>query len=340
MKYKDFKNILVRKDLSGPYLFYGFESLIMEEIIDYIKDSFLDSKFFDLNFVELSGKTMALEDFYSSIETIPFMSQKRMILISELQDLVSRFDLSELFFESLDRVSEDTIVIFFDSQNDLRKNTKLFKYFKKTQRDVEFVKLSSVEVREYIRNRLKLFNKKMRETDLSYFLSLTGYENKRLEVDLYLVKNELDKLIGLSSGPEIQRSDIDRSMEKANDTNIFNLLTSLDKKNTEAAIANLHDLYNKYEPLPLVLHMIQRRYRHLYKYLALREENTSFEDIRKELGVSNYEFKVIQNSATGQDTCYYRDILRDTLEVERIFKSSSIDELITMEHLIVDICRK
>ncbi len=339
MIYKDFKNILTSKKLGGAYLFLGYEALAIERTIDYIIKTYIDGPFKDLNFTHVHGSTIDIKNFYAYIETLPFMADKRLVLIDELGPMLQKIDLSQDLLDSLENLSEDTIVIFHDSDQELKKTTKFYKFFKKINRVVEFEKFSNIEVRNFIKKEFNSKGKKIRDDDLSYFLMLTGYLNKKIEKNLYDLVSEIDKVVFYSDGSQITRADIDKIVEKSKDSNIFNLLDSLADKNSKAAINYLHDLYEKNESMPGILYMIQRRYSHFYQYVSLFEMKKSDAFIRATIGISDFEYKVIQRSSRSFTTCKLRENLDLILQTDKRLKSTSYSDLFLMEYLLVSLCK-
>lgn len=339
MIYKDFKNILASKKLGGAYLFLGYEALAIERTIDYIIKTYIDGPFKDLNFTHVHGATIDVKNFYAYIETLPFMADKRLVLIDELGPMLQKIDLSQDFFDTLENISEDTIVIFHDSDQDLKKTSKFYKFFKKIKREVEFEKFSNIEVRNFIKKEFNFKGKKIRDDDLSYFLMLTGYLNKKIEVNLYDLVSEIDKVVFYSDGKEVTRADIDKIVEKSKDSNIFNLLDSLAARNSKEAINYLHDLYEKNESMAGILYMIQRRYSHFYQYVSLFDMKKSDSFIRGTIGISDFEYKVVQRSSRSFTACKLREYLDLILQTDKRLKSTSYSDLFLMEYLLVSLCK-
>ena len=337
MIYPEFRKLLQNRSIKGAYLFHGEENMVMEEIIDYIKQSYVNPSTYDLNFVHLRGADIDLDELYSSIETIPFMSDYRVVTIDGLGELNRNHNLSNVFFDTLTNIPEDTIVIFYDSDEDLKKNTKLFRYFRTNNRNVEFNKLNNRDLRDHLMSVITKRNKNISYNDLSYFILQTGYENKNLDIYLYEVRSELDKLISYSEDDTITRHDIDNSVQKINDSNIFNLLDSIQSKNADSSLSYLHDLYEKDEPIQVILHMIKRRFRHLYTNSALLEEGVAPADVQKVISISNYEYRNVSNQSRRMSVCEIKDKLDLIYSTEKLLKSTSINPLTLMENLVINL---
>lgn len=84
--------------------------------------------------------------------------------------------------------------------------------------------------------------------------------------------------------------------------------------------------------------MIQRRYRHLYEYISLRNAGRLDRDISSIMELKSYEFKVVSNLAYKYDICEVKEKLDKVMETEINIKTSYSDELLMLEYLIVNLC--
>lgn len=339
MKYGEFRKLMKSKSLGGAYLFTGDEGLVMERTIDYIVNSYVDETYRDFNYSVMTGEDFQLDNFYSAMATLPFMSSKRVIIINELQALIS-IGLSDVFFDTIRKAPEDLIAIFYDSEQNLKKFSKLYQFFKKENRLVEFDKLNNYEVIRFLKKEILKRNKSISDSDLSYFIMLTGYLNKKMDVNLYNVNSELEKLIAYSEEESIGRNHIDELIEKANDSDIFNLLDALSKKNSRVSLGYLYDLYDKNEPMESILYMIQRRYRHIYHYLSLYQAHKREDEIKEIVGIpSTFEFKIVSQASREHELFDIKKSLEYILKTDLKLKSTSHNKLLLMEFLIVNICK-
>lgn len=67
---------LYRGDIRGAYLFYGYETLLLDNTLEYIikKHTKKDFRSFNLSF--LDGENLTENDLISSCETLPVFAEK------------------------------------------------------------------------------------------------------------------------------------------------------------------------------------------------------------------------------------------------------------------------
>lgn len=339
MKYNEFRNSLKNKTINKYYLFTGEEGILIDKTINFIVSKYIDETFKELNFTHLHGSNISLNEFYSSVETLPFMSDKRVIIVDELNLFMQKVEFDDEFKKLLESLGEDIILIFDDSDLNVKKNTKFYKFFNKNNRVVEFLKLDNKEIFSFLKREILNSGKEISDSNLSYMIMMSGYNNKKLDVNLYELMSDVQKLLSFSKDKTINREDIDKTITKAIDSNIFNLLDNLQIKNSSKSLEVLHDLYDKNEPLQTIFHMIQRRYRHLYTYSSLYKDNKNENEIKKVIGISDYEFKTISNFGRKIPLCDIKESLDYIFEIDKKIKSTGQDEILLLEYLIVNLTK-
>ncbi len=78
MDYKDIINNIKNRDLKNTYLFYGREYYLIENAIKEIKST-LNEGMIDFNLDIVDGRETTLDQLISSIETLPFMDDRKIL---------------------------------------------------------------------------------------------------------------------------------------------------------------------------------------------------------------------------------------------------------------------
>ncbi len=112
-------------------LVYGENTYLSQQKINLMRDQFKQK--FDssgMNLVEFEGK-VALGEALQAIQSPPFLSQKRMVIIKDLVIGIKN-DESEIWAENLARIPESSIVILWESEGEDKISKKeLFKRLQK-----------------------------------------------------------------------------------------------------------------------------------------------------------------------------------------------------------------
>ncbi|MDO5725417.1 MAG: DNA polymerase III subunit delta [Tissierellia bacterium] len=337
MKYLEFMNDIKTKAPEGAYIFYGYEIYLLENTIEYLRKEYIAKGTEDFNYISLQGKLSSTKDIVNACETMPFMSEKKIVIVENVDEFIAANDLTESFYEYIVNLKGETILIFKDNTDDLNKNLTLYRRLKKINKNVEFAKLNNIELRNFINKYFNKLNKKITANDLLYYINKSSYLNRNAKSDLFQIKNDLDKMAAFATGEIIDRENIDKNTEIKYENNIFKLIDSLSSKNIKLAIYNFDELYRVKESPIKIMYMIVRHFRNLYHIRILSSKGYTDLDIMKKLGIKNFEYRKLKSIRTYSD-CELVDILKLLNETDIALKTSSIDERLLIERLIVRIC--
>lgn len=164
-----------------------------------------------------------------------------------------------------------------------------------------------------------------------------GYGSKNLNLTLFDVKNELDKLISLNKS-EISVDDIDYVVKENPDLSIFDFLDALTNRKAEEALTHFENLYNLNEPVHRILNMVIRNF-HMLLGVKLGV-NKSAQDVMSTLSIGNFEYGKFKRGTDNFTADELINIYSELLEGEIKLKTSQINEKVLMETIILKICNK
>ena len=116
MDYKDIIRNIKNKNFENIYLLYDREYYLIDNAIKNFKES-LNESMIDFNLDVIDGKEVFLDQLLSSIETLPFMDDKKITIVKDFELLKGkRKNFSEgdekYFIDYLDNISESTVLVF------------------------------------------------------------------------------------------------------------------------------------------------------------------------------------------------------------------------------------
>ena len=83
MNYKDIIRNIKDKNFENIYLLYGREYYLIDNAIKSLKGS-LNESMIDFNLDVIDGKEVMLDQLLSSIETLPFMDDKKITIVKNI----------------------------------------------------------------------------------------------------------------------------------------------------------------------------------------------------------------------------------------------------------------
>lgn len=324
---------LYKNDLSGFYLFFGCEKLLMENTLKYIINKYIPKGTYAFNLSRVNN----FNELYKSAWTLPVMSEKKLILIDDGAMFESELEDFEKFKDFLDNFFPYNILIIMEGQNPFNKTKKFYRYFQGQNRNVEFSKLRGSMVNSFVDGYFLRKGIKVSKALTSYMIEKSGYNSRNLDMTLYDLKNEMDKLIALG---EITKEKIDSLMTDNIDTNVFALTDAIGDRNLDISFKELHNLYKINEPVQKTFVIIQRQIRLLLAYKILQKAEYTPSSIMNIMEIKNYEFTKVSNFQKNFELEELKEIYSFMEDIDLKLKSTDLDQMLLMEMLITKICKK
>lgn len=335
----NYKKIYKDETHSGAYLFFGKEKYLMENAVGYLLNKYVKGTE-AFNYTKFKGSDVKPEDIISACETYPVMNDKKVVLVRDVCDFLALYELKDTFYEFLDKLSDFVILIFWDT-GDLKKTTKFYKYFKNNKRDIEFAKLGPVDANRFVKSYFLRKGKKINDREAALFIKESGYTSKNEDLVLLDLISEMDKIAAAAKDKVITESDIRSLITENIDTNIFAFLDAMMQRNSERALVEFHNIVKLGEQYPIIFYMIIRQVKNLLSYKILSEKNLSQAEMMNKMGVSKYEFeRKIRVYERNFSKKFLTDFYEELIKADEFFKTSSVDEIIIFETLIIKYCKK
>lgn len=318
------------KDISSGkiqpvYCFYGVEPYLMDQLIKQLKEAVVDSAYADFNEQTLDGTKLMIDDGVSAFETLPFFSEKRLVVIKQVPWFGSKASLSEqdegklmAYFEN---PCPSTVAILLCDGVDKRK--KLGKLLQKQGALYEFDKLDEGSLRKLLSDKLGELGCKMSQENLQYCIYLLGYLEKDADRDLYEVLGQLERIASAASG-EIDRAMLERMLEKPLDTNIFAYMDAIsDGKTLEALKIKQQLLSEDFNEIQINA-MLYKHFRNLYKTVLWLNKGYNATAVAEKLGVHPFSAKKYASQCRQFREPYLKQVVIDLAELDHRMKTGRI----------------
>ncbi|GFN34724.1 DNA polymerase III subunit delta [Tepidimicrobium xylanilyticum] len=353
MNYKEFIDKAKKHELKSVYLFYGEEEYLIDYTVLTLKNIYIDSSLEALNYVILDGKSLKFDSILNACETLPFMSEKKIVVIKDFPLFSNKREKEEISEEFKLPPSKNPLIkyfgelpdylclIFVEKDESINKSNALYKSIINSGELVEFAKLKGNDLNDWVEKSFKKYNKKISKSSINYFVQQSSYLDSNYNRTLYDLENEIIKISNyLSNGEEVTNDIIDLLMSKPLEMNVFNLLNSISQKNGEKAIRLFNEMYRSNEPVLFILHMIVRQLRNMLNYKVLRLKGYSEGDVFSKMNLKQYEYRKVANQSSNFTIPQLERAMFYCLEADKIIKSSSIDDRLALEILITNLCFK
>ena len=348
-----YQNLIVdinKNKLNTIYLFHGEEDYLIDYTLKLIKDKYIDNCFETLNYQILEGKDIQFEDIHNACETLPFMSEKKIIVVKDL-GIFSRKKKGEIseakpskkkdpLIEYVKTLADYVCLIFVEKERKVDKSKSIVKTIGKTGEVVEFNKLRGKDLNDWISNTFKKHNKTISQYSLNYFIEYSFYFSRESNKTLYDLENEIVKLSNfVGEKKEVTIDDINNVMAKSLETNIFTLLDSISTKNVNNSIKIFNEMSTSNGRYLKILHMIVRQFRLIKHCIVLTDGGYVGKDAMAKLKIGSYEYNKIARQSHNFNLVKVNKALNLCLDCDKRIKTGSMDSKLAIEMLIIKLCQ-
>ncbi|MCR4673455.1 MAG: DNA polymerase III subunit delta [Lachnospiraceae bacterium] len=316
--------------LKQVYLLYGEETYLRRQHTQNLIKAFgVDEN--DMNFNVFKGEGLDAQGVVNTINTIPFLSDKRVTVIYDSGFCNSSND---LIADCIEHIPESSYVIFNESK--VKKNTKVFKSIHKLDGDMECTMPTEHDLQIWIAYLLKAENKSITKDGWQAFAEAT-YSNKELRSMEYMY-NEVQKIISYCIDKDtITREDIEAICSPTYQDHIFDMINAIGDKDSSTVLRLYEELLVSKVPPMKIMSNIVRQFKHLLALGELLDNGSSPNQAAKELGL--YPFIVQKYLKMNMFQKFppnaVKAVLNDAADTTWRIRNGQIDEKIGVELLMV-----
>lgn len=338
MTLDEFEKSLKEEKLYNAYIFYGIDERQIKDAIDLLVEKVIDKSFKDLNYIRMDGLNLDMDNFINTCETMPFMSEKKIVEIFRAENLrVKPSEKPSKTFKDIisymkDMPSHSIAVAYYIFQDKREKNREL----DKLKGNICAVKVDELKGDRLYKKIQKVFYKKGKDIgkiELRYFA-------EKVDNDLNIIEMEAEKLISYTEGREIKKDDINAILPiNNNDDDIFDLVDAISSGRTQKALMLCNELIFKGSKETAILSMIERQFDLLLKGKAKFQNRETPDEFSKAFGLHPYVAKNLMEQSKRFSEKQLKQCLTICLKAEENMKFSTGDNKMELEMSIINCAR-
>lgn len=310
-------------------LLYGEERFFLEETLHALQQSIVSSESRDFNFTQYYGKTARGGDIIDTARTLPVFSPLRLVVVRDVQSLATA-ELDVLLPYLADACPETVLVLTADKIDGRR---KFYQHFKKYGELVDFKKFYENQIPGFVRERGRQQGIAFAEEAIALFC-------RRVGTNLAEIAGELEKLATyLGDRDLVDVSDVREIVSDTRIESVFELTNALGRRSTSEAVRVLNRLLIDATPPLVLLTMMTRHFRQMWKAHYLLGQGVEKKDLVKGVGVNPYFLEGLLEQARLFPADRYPWIFERLLELDLALKSSGAHPTALLELLVLQICR-
>ena len=291
---KQIENDIKNNSFSPIYLLMGEEEYYIDYLTKLIQKNSLKDHEKDFNLNIVYGKDTSIADIISISKQYPVMSEKKLVIVKEAQDLVKK----DIDGNSLDDLIsyvnsplDSTILVLNFKHKSLDKRKAIYKAILKNGLVFESKKLYENQAQDWIISYLQSFGFTIDKKSSFLITELLG-------TDINKIANELDKLIVLKSKVKtINSDDVEKFIGISKDFNVFELRKAIGEKNLFKCM-KIIDYFSKNpksNPIVVIVSLIFDFFVKLFIYHSLFDK--SDKSVASALKVNPYFVKDYSSAA-------------------------------------------
>ncbi|SHI70665.1 DNA polymerase III subunit delta [Lutispora thermophila] len=343
--YRSFINSLKSGDIGRLYLLYGSESFLLDKALEELEKNVLTG-FPEINLAIFEDDTLDIKDLINACSTLPFGSDKRLVVVKDYKGLASKFKKSsEEYIEEpkendksdglkfIFEIPESTCLVFIN-HGDVDGRKKLFKDINKNGRVYKFDKIDKGDLVQWIRGHFLRAGKTIKISTVEYFAENIGYLDKNSETNLYHVQNEINKVLAyVGDDITVTEEHLEGLLRRSLENDIFKLIDSCWQKDISRSLKIYNDMLLSGENSFGILSMISKGIKNLMKIKELKSKGLDAKGIAKEAQIHEYTVKLYMKhiDIMSFDTLY--NAFNRCIECDVNIKSGKMQERLSIELL-------
>jgi DNA polymerase-3 subunit delta len=330
MKPDEFTKAIERGD-SGPlYYLCGDEGYLMERAVKKLLDRLVPADMRDFNLNVFYGNETSGEVIAASAQTLPMFADRRAVVVKNA-DKLSASSL-EVLLTYVQDPCPTTCLIFQGEKIDQRK--KFFTEFKKMGEVVEFRRLYENQLPVFLRNEASSIGKKFQPAAAEMLLYLSGNNLRELV-------SQIEKA-ALHAGERdtIEVADVKAVVSDTKVDTVFELANSIGEKNMNKALKSLHTLLGDGEAPLLILAVLSRHFRQIWRVRELLDKNAPPQEIGKMAGINPYFLQGIIRQAKNYAVRELKEVFEKFFRLDLALKSGGGKPSLLLEQLVMEFCKR
>lgn len=328
------------------HVLIGEDDFSIRQALEEIKKIIGDDTALLTNTTILDGRQLTIEELRNACETVPFLSEKRLVIV---EGLLGRFEPVARTGRKKpnNRSSEDDIRAFADGMKQLPGFTELVLVDGKTGGNNPLLRhlmtitgvrsfplLKQSQLRQWIIRRVASGGGSISSQAVNSLVDFVGN-------DLWLMSNEIEKLIVYTAGRRIEEADVQALVSNAREAGVFAMVDAIIELRASKAQEFLQQLLRQGAAPAQLLVMISRQIRIIFQIKELRNQKKTRAEIQKKLGLtSDFVLKKAWEQSDRYSSTRLREIYHRLLETDLSIKTHKYDGDLALDILIAELTRR
>jgi DNA polymerase-3 subunit delta len=326
MTFEQFSQAVRADRIPAQLLLHGEEGYLVEQAVRMVMAAVVPAESRDFNLSVVYGRDLRAHDLADQARTLPVFARRRLVVIRNVHEAPA--DQLEAFTAYLTEPAPETVLLATATSVDKRR--RFFQQFAQSGEIIEFRRLYDNQLPQFIRDRAKEAGRTFTAPALQLFC-------RRVGNNLAEVMGELDKLISYAGDARFfEEADVAAVVADTRVESVFTLTDALGHGDRAEALRLLNRLIDDGQPPLLLLSMLVRHFRQLWKAQQLLEQGVAHKELPRRIGINPYFLGGLLEQARRWSSRQLGDAFPRFLDVDLALKSGG-DPRAHLERLVLEL---
>ena len=330
------------------YILSGQDDYSLGESFEEIKRVIGDQALLAANTTTLDGQQITLDQLRTVCETLPFLAERRLVIVKGLLERfeprdkssrrkkITRVTNHQNEYKSLvtyiSRLPDSTILVLIDGR--ITSKNPLFGELSAKAKVKSFPLLRGTRLQQWIQKHVMEAGGAISPQALDLLAKLVGG-------NLWIMANEINKLILFSSSRRIEEEDVKIVVSYAQQASVFAMVDAILEFKVGLAEQSLHQLLQRGASAAYLLVMLSRQVRMIVRVKELKNQGKSEIEIRNKLGLtSEFAWHKTTEQAERYPLGRIKEVYRKLLEADLSIKTGKYEGDLALNILIAELCQR
>ena len=329
------------------HVLIGEDDYSIRQALSEIKKGIGDATALMTNTTVLDGRQVTLEHLRSACETVPFLAEKRLVIV---EGLLERFeakaktgkkkasrqpDKPEEYIaiaEAMKKLPPFTELVLLGGE--ISERNPLLCELSTVIKVKIFSLLNRPQLSPWIEKRVTGAGGSIAPNALALLVRFVGS-------DLWTMAGEVDKLTQYAGGRRIEEADVKAVVSDAQEANVFAMVDAVMESRVGVAQELLQQQFRQGAAPAQLLTMLARQVRIIFQVKEMRDRGKSRGDIQHKLGLtSDFLLRKAWEQADKYSMVRLREAFHKLLEADLSIKTGKLDSEIALDILVAELGQK
>jgi DNA polymerase-3 subunit delta len=328
------------------YILHGEDDFSITKSLEEIKQGLGDQALLATNTTTFDGRQLTLDQLRTVCETVPFLAEKRLVII---EGLLGRFEPRgrsrrqkktppsagqeneyKSFATYLSNIPDSTVLAIIDGR--IKSNNPLFKELSVRAEVRSFPILREDRLQQWTKREVAEQGATISPQAVDLLTKLVGG-------NLWVMSNEINKLALFASGRRIEEEDIKAIVSSAQEANVFAMVDAILDFKGGVAEQLLEQLLNRGASSAYLLVMLSRQVRMIVLAKEMRRQRRPETEIQSRLGLtSGFALRKTLEEAQRYPMERLKEVYHKLLQTDLSIKRGKFEGGLALNLLIAELC--